>query len=185
MTRRSLVCLAMVFGFAVPVLQGCGDDGSAERDEPAPAVASSLPHPDASETGSVSPPLEARTVILDLKQVAGRSEAEVASVLGDPTATDTARAGGRSFPKRIYRDGDIEIVFVEGLADWLTIFGEGKLPFSNEALPALGLAEARPTFSNPAAVIRWENISGIREVSVFPGQGRYAHYAYVLVNTEP
>lgn len=121
--------------------------------------------------------------LIDLTQIAGRSESEVAVLLGDPTGMETVPANGRSFPKKFYRGGDV--VFVDGRADWITGFGEGKLPFSNDVLAYFGLPDAPPTFSNPPLTIRWENISGLREVNIFHGQNGYADYAHILVSTQP
>jgi len=147
-----------------------GSTGAARLDTtPTPRTAAELPPADS----------------LAIPAIAGKSSSQVAGILGQPTATETIHSRGRPLTKRYYRDGDIEIVYVNGKADWITVFGRGRLPFGPAVLPALGLPSAEPTFSNPAAVIRWETIPGIRELSVFPGGNGWAHYVYVLVNTKP
>ena len=131
------------------------------------------------------PPVAAPSPVVDIPSIANKTEAEVATVLGQPTGQDTIRNNGKRYPKRIYRNGDIDIVFVDGRADWITVFGQGRLPYGTGVLAALGLPYRTPTFENPPAVIRWSNIRGIHEVSVFPGKNGRAYYAYVLINTEP
>jgi hypothetical protein len=161
--------LVLVIALAIPILVGN-------------CVPDSRPGKAASRSGART---EAPAVVVDIRGIAGKSQAEVARVLGEPTASETTRHGGRNLPKMKYRGGDIEIVFVDGKADWITVFGKGRLPFDTQVLGALGLPSTRPSFSSPSAVIRWENIPGVREVSVFPGQGGRAHYAYISVRTAP
>lgn len=130
-----------------------------------------------------------KTTTLNIPAVAGKSASEVAKILGEPTSTETTRARGRSYPKSSYHAGAVEIVFVDGKADWITVFG-GRglpaLPYSEKALDMLGLSTKAPTFSRPGVVMRWGNISGLREVSLFPaGSAGKVDYAYILVRTEP
>lgn len=60
--------------------------------------------------------------------------------------------------------------------------GVDEIPFSNAVLSALGLEEKMPTFKNDFT-LRWEDIQGVKEVSVFKGNSA-SDYAYIKVKTE-
>jgi hypothetical protein len=174
MSRKLLI---IIFG-ATCWMAGCSGESA---DNQAPVV-----EPAASSSAlSAAPPTVQPSPAISVPDVAGKTPSEVAAVLGLSSSQETIRNQGRPYTKRYYRDGDIEIVYVDGKADWITIFGHGQLPFGPDVLPALGLPATEPTFANPNGVYRWETIPGIRELSVFLGQDGRAHYAYVLVNTKP
>ena len=107
--------------------------------------------------------LGAQELAFDVPAIAGKTPAEVQAVLGVP---EEGSPEGQH-PRLIYRKGDVEIVFVDGEAEWITFYDMTNVPFSRRALRALGLPNLEPTFSNPPWVIRWENIPGIRELNVF------------------
>jgi hypothetical protein len=160
-------------------LAGCSGN-SADTQPPAGDAAASI------SSSSTAPPASSQTTAaISILDVAGKTPLQVAAVLGPPNAQETIHSRGKPYTKRLYHDGDIEIVYVRGRADWITIFGHGQLPFGPDVLPALGLSTAEPTFANPDGVYRWESIPGLKEVSVFLGQGGRAQYAYVLVSTKP
>ena len=113
---------------------------------------------------------------MDVMQVVGKSEQDVAALLGAPTSCEKVhRARWCRYPP----DQD-EVMFVAGKADMITVHGMGTVVFSQDALDALGLAPAAPDHSDEYA-IRWQSIPGLEEVSVFPGSGNSVDYAYVKV----
>lgn len=115
--------------------------------------------------------------LFDITAVAGKYEKEVAKVLGKPSTCSKSKYG----PKCEYRDGQLEVVFIKGQADWITVNGLGRVPFNDAAITMLGLAQSPPTVAMPV-VKRWGNIQGLLSVSVFKGsQG--CDYAYVKVYT--
>ena len=116
--------------------------------------------------------------VVDITQVAGKTESEVSTYLGDPTSCANSKHGN----KCQYTKGEMEIVFIGGKADWITVEGIDGVPFSKAALGALGLSEAPPSFSNQFTM-RWERIQGLREVALFKG-GATSDYAYIKVKTE-
>lgn len=125
----------------------------------------------------------------DLGRVAAvpnRSPEEVAAILGTPTSREETQVSGKSVPRHTYLQGMVEVVFVDGKAEWITVFPaqEISLWYSPRALRALGFPDWRPTFHNQH-VIRWEHASGIRQVSVFPGQQGLVDYFYICVNRIP
>jgi hypothetical protein len=109
-------------------------------------------------------------LVLNVPALAGRSEAEVADYLGLPDpgvgSTDPTRT------KLCYRGGKVEVVFVEGKAGWIKLYGTGDLPFSKEALSKLGLPVKRPTYVNSQHVMSWHNVPHLREVSLYGGGPR-------------
>ncbi len=113
---------------------------------------------------------------MDVMQVAGRTEEEVAALLGAPAScSDIHRA-------RMCRYGphEDEVLFVRGKSDMITVKGMDAVAFDAGALDALGLAPATPDHAGEYA-LRWESLPGLVEVAVFPGAGNSVGYAYVKV----
>jgi hypothetical protein len=149
------------------------------------SCAGESPRPEPDGPASALPTTSIETVLLPVSEIAGKSSAEVEAVLGPASSEETTQNSGKGYPKRAYRDGTVEVVFVDELADWITFFPGDHLQFDVEVLRALGLPEAKPAFYNPNTVIRWEMVAGLREISVFPGQGDNVDYVYILVRTKP
>jgi hypothetical protein len=120
---------------------------------------------------------------IKISDIAGKSPSEVAKILGSPTSTETVKPSGTPCPcpKQSYRDGKIEIVFIAGKADWITINGLNNAPYSSETLTLFGIEQKPASFSNDS-VMRWENIPGLSEVSIFPAQGG-VDYVYIKTAT--
>lgn len=115
--------------------------------------------------------------IIEATRVAGSSQEQVAKLLGTPGSCNKTKYG----PKCDYKNGQIEIVFIKGRADWITINGLEKLPFNEDALRALGLAASAPSVVMPI-VKRWSNVQGLMEISLFRG-GTGSDYAYIKAYT--
>lgn len=120
-------------------------------------------------------------LLMNVPALAGRAEAEVAAYLGPPVpgvgVTDPTRR------KMSYWGGKVEVVFVEGKAAWIKLYGAGSLPFSKEALRKLGLPLRRPTYVNGRHVISWHNLPHLREVSLYGG-GPLGSVSSVLICVE-
>jgi hypothetical protein len=126
-------------------------------------------------------PLPAPTspLLFDVFKLAGATKARAEAVLGEPSRCEFQSYGQDcSFART-----GVEIVFRNGKADWITIPAVG-VPFAAGSIASIGLAPARPAFSNEN-VIRWKEIQGLLEVSLFPGRGGKADYFYVLSRTRP
>lgn len=117
-------------------------------------------------------------LVLNVPALAGRSEAEVAACLGQPGAGSMDAEPGRT--KLSYWGGRVEVVFVQGKAAWIKLYGSRDLPFSVKALYKLGLSVKRPTYVNPGHVISWHNFPRLREVSIYGG-GPHGTASSVLV----
>ena len=119
----------------------------------------------------------AQDVVLDIPAIAGKSQDEVAEVLGSPSGRETTRHEGKELPKVLYRNGDVEVVYVDGKADWITLYN--PLPLRQASLARLNLPVREPTFARRGLVMRWENgrIPGVQAVYLF------RDYVYVNVRT--
>ena len=117
------------------------------------------------------------TAIVYVQKVAGKSQAEVAALLGAPTSCEVIKQG----KKCSYAPGETDVVFISGKADWITIEGLDLAPYSDAALPFLGVERTAPAFANEN-VMRWGTIPGLLEVSIFPAQTG-VDYAYIKSST--
>lgn len=116
--------------------------------------------------------------VVDLTQIAGKSESQVSTYLGKPESCSPSKYG----KKCAYQKAETEIIFINGKADWITIEGLDHLPFNANLLSSLGLKPASPSFSN-SHTLRWNSVQGILEVSAFKGAS-LSDYAYIKVLTE-
>ncbi len=100
-------------------------------------------------------------------EVAGRSEAELATVLGPPWDCESSLYSRRCR----YAPGGTEVVFIDGKADWLTIRSPGEVGFDASALTRIGLAAKKPDQTTAEELI-WTDLGGLREVrAVSDGNG--------------
>ena len=132
-----------------------------------------------------SSPVQGDTVI-KIPSLAGKTPEQVLKILGKPTKSETAKPSNTPCPcpKNIYNNGAVEIIYINGRADWITINEIGNASYSKDSLELLGLPVKDPTFSN-ATVKRWENIPGFNEVSIFPkNNGRDVDYIYIKAKTK-
>lgn len=174
--------MRLIVALLAAVLSGCSPEGQksglgVEQAQPPATVVA--------PTGRTTPaPVEAPaqlerpvvSVVMDVMQVVGRTEAEIAALLGQPAScADIHRA-------RLCKYGphQDEVLFVRHKADMITVQGMDAVAYDAGALHALGLAPATPDHANEHA-IRWESIPGLVEVAVFPGAGSSVGYAYVKV----
>jgi len=141
-------------------LVACGEQSST------PGSAESAPTP--------SPTI---TAVVDVPSIAGKAEGQVAAALGEPNSCENIKQGKKCF----YLPGDAEVVFISGKADWITINSLDSAPYSEDALPLLGIEKASASFSNDF-VMRWSGVPGLLEVSIFPAQG-HVDYAYIKTAT--
>jgi hypothetical protein len=61
--------------------------------------------------------------IINVSQIAKKTPDQIEKMFGKPTFTDNITPSGAPCPcvKKIYLNGDIEIVFINDKADWITI----------------------------------------------------------------
>lgn len=117
-------------------------------------------------------------MLVDVTKIAGKTKSEINAYLGSPTSCGNSKYG----EKCQYEKGEIEIIFINKKADWITIEGIDSVPFSPAALSAIGLKEKKPSFKNNFT-LRWDSIQGLNEVSIFKGATN-SDYAYIKTKTK-
>lgn len=126
---------------------------------------------------------------IDIKTVINKSQQEIISILGIPDKIEPGewRYKGTTEwipgnPKNYYKNGLIEIKFIENKAVRITINNtESKYP--EEVLTYLHLNEKKPSFANEH-VFRWSNIDGIYEISAFPAGNGKIFYTYIITEAK-
>lgn len=107
---------------------------------------------------------------VDARPLAGQAEMGVQALLGAPDACEDVAKG----PKCRYARGATEIVFIDGMADWITVADMAGAPFSPAALARVGLpTDVAPVESTPE-MMRWQNLGGFREVTLHAAPGGMA-----------
>ncbi|MEZ8196848.1 hypothetical protein [Vibrio cortegadensis] len=118
------------------------------------------------------------STLIEITKISGKSKEQVASILGKAIECSKNKYG----MKCSYHMAETEIVYINGKADWITVEGIDDIPFNKTALKSLGITVTRPIHKN-AYSLRWSNINGIKEVSIFKGE-KYSDYAYIKVYTD-
>ena len=119
----------------------------------------------------------ASELVVDIPKLAGKGHADVAAVLGKPSSCHNGKYGQTCS----YGKAATEIVFIQGKADWITVNDMRSVKFSPSAVESLGLKQVKPRFVSNST-IRWEQVEGLLEVSIFPGQS-HVDYAYIKVHS--
>ena len=104
--------------------------------------------------------------IIDVLSISGSAKTDVARQLGEPVHCAESYQGDAC-----QYAGGIEVVFMEGQADWIQFAPEVKIPFEPAALRHIGLLPALPTVRNPFRM-HWDGHQGLAVVSMY-GSGRY------------
>jgi hypothetical protein len=115
--------------------------------------------------------------VVDIPKLAGQSMKQVGEQL---KATPTCAKNKRG-TKCDYYDGRIEIVYIDGMADWITVNGLEQVPFTDAGIVQLGFNRKSPSFHSPM-VMRWNSLPDVLEVSMFKGHTG-TDYAYIKVKT--
>ena len=124
-------------------------------------------------------------VLIDLSKVAFRSEKEVEAVLGKGTLESywqDAKAGCDKCPKMVYREGKVEIIYINEIADRITINNLSEFSFKNNVvLGSLNLKrDIEPTFENDD-VMRWDNYEKYTEIAAFAKKDKLD---YILIKSK-
>lgn len=111
-------------------------------------------------------------VLLDVLSVAGKPQAQVDALLGTPSSSKSVNPSGTNCPcpEITYRDDGIEIIYIDGVANWITINDTADLRFEKESLSRLGLPVADPSYAS-RETMRWDHLAGIRQIEFFPDGG--------------
>lgn len=103
-----------------------------------------------------------RAPLFRIAEIAGRTEAEVAAVLGPPWQCTSSRYSRRCH----YAPGSTEVVYIDGKADWLTVTALGEAPLDEQLLMRIGLQPVRPGTASGEEWV-WASLGGLREVRAY------------------
>jgi hypothetical protein len=121
----------------------------------------------------------AAKLVIDVSKIVGKAEAEIAKMLDEPGACSKVEQGR----KCSYVAGDMEIVFINGKADWITVDGISGAPFNKDSISLLGFNPIIPDASN-ADIITWLNKYDCLSIVFLPGSNGKISYAYIRHRTE-
>ncbi len=122
--------------------------------------------------------------IIDIKSIVGKSQSEVEKILGTAEKTEKLNVNGQSWDNVYYQYGEIEIVYINDKADWVTIYMTSAYEMTRSAIQLLDLPYKKPTFFNPDVAIRWDNYEGIKEISFFPNLEGEIFFIYIKAFTK-
>ncbi|MEO6132121.1 MAG: hypothetical protein ABIQ02_09755 [Saprospiraceae bacterium] len=126
-----------------------------------------------------------KNILLHVHRIAKKSKADVDAYLGSPSYHETITPSNAPCPceKYIYKDGNLEVVFMSGKADWITVNHMYSVDYNSHAiLEALAIHYAEP-FMNNERVIKWNDFDGFDELSVFSDGKEKASYAFLKAIT--
>jgi len=105
-----------------------------------------------------------------IMQIIGRKLPDVERLLGPLDASDIVNLSNtpcaeRGCVKGYFGKGKYEIVFIDGVADWITIENIDSLT-TDEFIDAWDLGSIKPDFKGTSGVLRHYNIYGMKELAV-------------------
>ncbi|HEY8096105.1 MAG TPA: hypothetical protein VIE65_08425 [Methylobacter sp.] len=84
--------------------------------------------------------------LFNIPKIAGKTEAEVEALLGEPVFC----AQSESTRNCSFKENEIEVVFIDGKADWITIYGAFQSPAYHQQIEGKTKAEALALLGDPA-----------------------------------
>jgi len=126
--------------------------------------------------GSIVLPTTDKTI--PVASLAGGTTAALRASLGAPASCEQGKYGLRC----AYLEGAVEVVFIAGAADWFTIY-PSKAMMTRASLTQLGLPSAVDPDVDTGDQMRWEGLSGLREVAAYAGEGGKVSYFYIKAMT--
>ena len=131
--------------------------------------------------------------IVNVLAIANKTIEEVNTVLGKPDTiiqinpiikVNPVGTPNVSIPATqvFYKNKNIEVVFIDNLADWINIKNISNLQMSEYMITALGLPQTNPRLFDPTSHISWEEVNGINEISFFSVDSSMVDNIYIRVN---
>lgn len=132
--------------------------------------------------------LSEENLIINLKKIVGKTPDEIESILGKPEKIEKVSPNNTpckesSCNKNFYKEGTLEIVFINNKADWITINNLRLYGFDEGILNFLGLSTKQPSNKNQN-FIRWQNLENIKEINVYNNGNNNIDYIYIKAITE-
>jgi len=162
-----------LFSVAVFFMASCGGSGSNAA---------------AADSKKTESPASGINPVVNISTLIGKTLAETESALGKADHVEKASPGGtpckdNPCDKASFQSGKYEIVFIDGKADWITIYQLSTYDLNNDAIALLGLPKSPPTISN-TVMLSWENVEGIKDIRFFNNGSNKIDYVYVKANTK-
>ncbi len=123
---------------------------------------------------SINPEVADTTLLVDLKQLVGADKKTVSKLLGEANGCEPSKYG----EKCSYDKLEIEIVYVNDKANFITINDLGAVDYNDHVIEHLGLNPAEPTTIG-SSYLFWKNQQGLLEIKVFKGAEGKVFYAYI------
>jgi len=124
--------------------------------------------------------------LIQIREVSGKTLGEVEKILGKGTLESkwkNDRAGCSACPRYSFQAGKYDIIFINDIADRITINRLGNYEYDDEVIMGLlGLPDATPSIQNDL-IKRWSSIEGYREIMAFNENGKVNHLM-VFTNAE-
>jgi hypothetical protein len=89
---------------------------------------------------------EAAGVLFNIPKLAGKTQSEVEALLGEPVFC----AKSESTLNCSFQENEIEIIFINGKADWITVYGEFRSPAYRQQIEGKTKAEVLALLGDPA-----------------------------------
>lgn len=89
-------------------------------------------------------------VLFDIPKIAGKTEAEVETLLGGPVFC----AKSESALNCSFQENEIEIVFIDGKADWITVNGAFRSPSYSQKIEGKTKAETLKLLGDPTFCVK-------------------------------
>lgn len=114
--------------------------------------------------------------LIPVLELAGKDLAAVEKVVGKSEACDKVKYGQLC----VFGSAGLEIVFIDGKADWITYNNPANLLYKAQSITNFGFELTDPTRQNEFSM-EWKGINGMKSVTFFPN-GEVI--AYVLVKSK-
>lgn len=88
--------------------------------------------------------------LFNIPKIAGKTEEEVEALLGEPVFC----AQSESARNCSFKENEIEIVFIDGKADWITVYGAFRSPAYHQKIEGKTKAEALALLGDPAYCVK-------------------------------
>ncbi|WP_353717556.1 hypothetical protein [Dyadobacter sp. 676] len=125
------------------------------------------------------------TVELDLPRIALRNQQEVAAILGKGKLLNyykDQKAGCEHCPSVSYRDGKVEVIYINEIADQIRLNGLSDYAFEDRViLGLLNLTESIAPNIDKDGVKTWDNYQKYTQITAFSRDGRVD---YILIKSK-
>lgn len=107
-------------------------------------------------------------LILDVRQIAGKTANQVENILGKPDSNYDLQIMGRKIYCQLYNAYQIEIQYPNALATEIIVYKTDGLPFNQTTLSQFGLDyKIHPNEFLKDRLIRWNNIEPFSSISFY------------------